>query len=63
MLDKDAYEAFVETGEIFSKHVARKFRDEILSKGGTADGMTLYRNFRGKEPSRQPLLKARGLTE
>lgn len=63
VLDKDAYEAFVESGDIFSKKVAEKFRKEILSKGGSADGMTLYHNFRGHEPSRAPLMKSRGLIE
>ena len=61
MLDKDAYRAFAETGDIFNRDVALRFRREVLSKGGTADGMTLYRNFRGQEPSREPLLRARGL--
>ncbi len=51
VLDKDAYEAFRETGEIFNKKVATRFREEILSKGGTADGMVLYENFRGRQPS------------
>lgn len=63
VLDKDAFQAFVETGELFNKAVAARFRNEILSRGGTADGMTLYRNFRGHEPSRIPLLKSRGLIE
>ncbi len=61
VLDKDAYRAFAETGDIFNRDVALRFRREVLSKGGTADGMTLYRNFRGQEPSREPLLRARGL--
>lgn len=63
VLDKDAYQAFVETGDIFNKKVAARFRNEVLSKGGSADGMTLYRNFRGKDPSRVPLMQARGLIE
>ncbi len=63
VLDKDAYQAFVESGDIFSRKLAAKFRNEILSKGGMADGMTLYRNFRGQEPSRQPLLRGRGLID
>jgi peptidyl-dipeptidase dcp . metallo peptidase. MEROPS family M03A len=33
----------------------------VLSRGGSADGMTLYTNFRGKEPDKTPMLKARGL--
>lgn len=63
VLDKDAYEAFVETGDLFNKEVAARFRTEVLEKGGTADGMVLYTNFRGKEPSRDYLLYASGLKE
>ena len=61
VLDCDAYDAFVETGDIFNKEVAAKFRNEVLSKGGLRDGMVLYTNFRGKTPSTEPLLRNRGL--
>ena len=61
VLDKDAFEAFVESGDVFDKRVAARFRDEILSRGGTEDGMTLYINFRGRKPIRTALLKSRGL--
>ncbi len=61
VLDKDAFQAFVESGDIFDRSTARRFRKEVLSQGGMADGMTLYTRFRGHEPSREPLLKARGL--
>lgn len=61
VLDKDAYEAFVETGDIFNKEVAQKFRDEVLSQGGINDGATLYSNFRGRAASVEPLKKGRGL--
>ena len=60
VLDKDAFEAFAETGDIFNRATAKAFR-QLLSSGGKKDGMTLYREFRGGEPSRIPLLKARGL--
>jgi peptidyl-dipeptidase Dcp len=60
VLDKDAYAAFVETGDIFHRKTAQKFR-KLLSSGGKQDGMSLYREFRGAEPSRDALLKARGL--
>ena len=60
VLDKDAFEAFAETGDIFNRKTAQRLR-ELLSSGGKRDGMTLYREFRGAEPSRVPLLKARGL--
>lgn len=61
VLDSDAYQAFVETGDIFNKEVATKFRKEILSRGGQDEAMTLYVNFRGKEPGIDALLKNRGL--
>lgn len=61
VLDADAYDAFVETGDIFNQTVASKFRNEILERGGEDDAMTLYVNFRGKKPGIEPLLKNRGL--
>ena len=60
VLDKDAFEAFVETGDIFNRRTAQALR-KLLASGGKRDGMTLYREFRGGEPSRKALLKARGL--
>jgi len=60
VLDSDAYEAFKETG-VFNKETAKKFKDNILSKGKTEDPMILYIKFRGKEPSIDALLKVRGL--
>ncbi|HRP45598.1 MAG TPA: M3 family metallopeptidase, partial [Ginsengibacter sp.] len=39
----------------------QKFRDMILSRGNTEDFATLYKNFRGKDPSIAPLLRFRGL--
>lgn len=61
VLDADAFEAFKETGNIFNPEKAGAFREYILSKGGSDDAMKLYKQFRGKEPSIQPLLKRRGL--
>ncbi|QKG79780.1 M3 family metallopeptidase [Tenuifilum thalassicum] len=61
VLDADAFNAFVETGDIFNREVAAKFRKHILSDGGNDDGMKQYLKFRGKEPSIEPLLKNRGL--
>ena len=60
VLDKDAFAAFEETGDVFHRRTAQAFR-KLLASGGKRDGMTLYREFRGAEPSREPLLKARGL--
>ncbi len=60
VLDADAFEYFKEEG-IFNQEVAKKFKDNILSKGGTVHPMELYKAFRGKEPSVDPLLKRAGL--
>jgi len=61
VLVADAFQAFKEAGNVFDKTTANKFRHCILEKGGTEDAMTMYKNFRGKDPSIEPLLKARGL--
>ncbi len=61
VLDKDAYAAFVESGDIFSRTVASDFRHKVLAPRGMKDGMELYRDFRGAEPSREALLRGRGL--
>ena len=61
VLDCDAFQAFVEAGNIFDPKVAKSFRTNILEKGGTDEAMKLYFNFRGKEPGIEPLLKNRGL--
>ena len=61
VLDADAYDAFVETGDIFNQEVANKYRTEILEVAGEKDAMDLYINFRGKQPGIDPLLKRRGL--
>lgn len=63
VLDKDAYRAFVESGDIFNRKLATAFREKLLARGGEADGMDLYRAFRGADPSRVPLLVARGLID
>jgi len=61
VLDSDAYQAFVETGDIFNKEVAAKFRKEVLARAGQDEAMKLYVNFRGSEPGIGALLKNRGL--
>jgi peptidyl-dipeptidase Dcp len=61
VLDADAFKAFSETGDIFNPQVAKSFRDNILSRGGTEQPMELYRHFRGKEPGTDALLERRGL--
>jgi peptidyl-dipeptidase Dcp len=60
ILDADAFMAFKETS-LFDPETAARYREEILSKGGTRPGMELYRNFRGRDPVIEPLLANRGL--
>jgi len=60
VLDADAFEAFKENG-IFDQETASKFKENILSKGGTEKPMALYKKFRGKEPNSDALLKRAGL--
>jgi len=60
VLDADAFAYFQENG-IFNKEVATKFKDNVLSKGGTELPMELYKKFRGQEPKVEALLKRAGL--
>jgi peptidyl-dipeptidase Dcp len=60
VIDDDAYYWFRENGGL-TRANGQKFREMILSRGGTQDVATLYRAFRGRDPSVQPLLEERGL--
>ena len=60
VLDADAFEYFQEKG-ILNKEVGTKFKDNVLSKGGTEHPMILYKRFRGQEPKPDALLKRAGL--
>jgi len=60
VLDADAFAYFQEQG-IFNREVATKFKDNVLSKGGTELPMELYKKFRGQEPKADALLKRAGL--
>lgn len=60
VLDADAFAYFKENG-IFSKMVADKFKESVLSKGGTENPMELYKRFRGAEPNIDALLERAGL--
>ena len=60
VLDADAFSVFKKHG-IFNQETAQRFRDEVLSKGGTEHPMTLYKRFRGGEPTIEALLKRNGI--
>ncbi len=60
VLDADAFEYFMEKG-LFNQEVANKFKDNVLSRGGTEHPMELYKKFRGREPDPNALLRRDGL--
>lgn len=60
VLDADAFSLFKQKG-IFNREVAESFRENILSKGGTEHPMTLYKRFRGQEPTIDALLIRNGI--
>lgn len=60
VLDADAFSLFKAKG-IFNREVARSFRDNILSKGGTEDPSVLYLRFRGQDPTIDALLRKNGI--
>ena len=62
VLDADAFGVFKKEG-IFNQATAQRFRDNILSRGGTEHPMTLYKRFRGQEPTIDALKERDGLTK
>jgi len=62
VLDADAFEYFLEEG-IFNKEIGKKFKEHVLSKGGTEHPEELYKKFRGKLPDNEALLRRAGLLE
>lgn len=61
VLDADAFEYFQENGGLAAHDVARKFRQNVLERGGSEKPMALYKKFRGREPSPQAMLRRSGL--
>ena len=62
VLDADAFDAFKEKG-IFNPAVAKSFRENILSKGGSEKADVLYRRFRGRDPRPEAMLRRAGLIQ
>lgn len=60
VLDADAFEAFEETGNVFSPEVAARFQ-KMLRSGGTVEPMALYKEFRGREPRIEALMRRDGI--
>jgi peptidyl-dipeptidase Dcp len=63
VLDADAFNAFVEAGDIFDPAVARRLRDNVYAAGGAREPAEAYVAFRGRMPTVDALLKRRGLTD
>ena len=61
VLDKDAFNYFKTSGNLFNPELAAAFRKYCLQDGGNDEGMVQYRKFRGRDPEKEPYLKARGL--
>ena len=62
VLDCDAFQCFVEEG-LLNKETGKRYRQNILEKGGSDDLMELYRRFRGSDPKVEPMLRNRGLID
>jgi len=61
VLGADAFEAFLERGDLFDPATARALRTDLLEKGGSEDPAELFRAFRGRDPDLGALLRRRGL--
>ncbi|MFC1760111.1 M3 family metallopeptidase [Candidatus Neomarinimicrobiota bacterium] len=61
ILDSDAFQYFKDSGDLFNKEIAAKYRKYALGLSGTEDAAEIYRKFRGKDPDIEPLLIRRGL--
>lgn len=63
VLDADAFNAFVEAGDVFDPAVARRLRDHVYAAGGARDPAEAYKAFRGRMPTVDALLEKRGLSD
>ena len=63
VLDADGFEAFVEAGDPFDAGVARRLESFIYASGNSLEPGAAYRAFRGREPTPEPMLRQRGLSE
>jgi peptidyl-dipeptidase Dcp len=59
-MDADTWEAFVESGDVWNREIADRFRETLLSTGNVTDRAEAYRQFRGRDPDVDALLRKRG---
>ena len=63
VLDADAFEAFVESGDVFDPALAARLKRHVYAAGGSVDPAATYRAFRGRDPAIEPMLADRGLID
>jgi len=63
ILDADGFTAFQETGNIYDPELSARLKKWVYESGGLREADELYRNFRGQDPSIEPLLKIRGFED
>jgi peptidyl-dipeptidase Dcp len=61
ILDADGFTAFKESGDIYNQELAQRLKENVYQAGGRRDADELYRDFRGQDPTIEPLLQIRGL--
>ena len=61
VMDADAFATFEEIGDPFDETTAKRLEETVLSSGGSVDAAELYKEFRGRLPGVEALLKGRGL--
>jgi peptidyl-dipeptidase Dcp len=62
VLDHDAWEAFTETGNPFDQGVAERLQKNVMSVGNTVDPAVAFKNFRGRDPKPEALLRHKGFS-
>ena len=62
VLERDAYEAFLEAGGPYDQAVAKRLHDTVMSVGDTVDPAEAFRRFRGRDPKPDALLRAKGFS-
>lgn len=63
VLDKDAFDKFEQSGDVWNPALARQFKETFLEKGGSEEPMTLFKSFMGREPDNTAFLRGRGLID
>lgn len=63
VLDKDAFDKFEKSGDVWNPALAKQFKETFLERGGSEEPMTLFKSFMGREPENEAFLRGRGLID